>query len=148
MAEPHAPDAETREQLLDTLAELIARGGAGPLVLPPVEPGAAAFPEPWAPTRSGIALLLRRLMWHAGLELAIELEDRRPAAAPPTERKPATSVELHELRGGRAYFVLGFIGTDDVPGTLAHEVGIAYAALHRPDVPEPYRTAQPPAIAI
>ena len=148
MVEPSAPDADSREALLDELAALVARGGAAPLLARPVIPGPDAFPEPWAPTRPGVALLLRRLAWHAGLDREIELEDRRARGAPPTERMPATCVELFELRRHHAVFALGLIGRDDVPGTLAHEIGVAYAALHRPDEADPYRTAEPPAIAI
>jgi len=147
MAEPDLPDAETRERLLDVLAELVAKGGAGPLLLPPVEPGEAAFPDPWAPTRTGIAVLLRRLVWHTGLPYTAEIEDRL-AGPPPTERKPATRVELIEIRNRTGMFVLTYVGDDDVAGTLAHEIGVLHAALHRPDEEIPYRTAQAPVIAI
>lgn len=67
MAEPSEPNVEAREHLLGVLGEFVARGGAAPLLLPPVAPGEDAFPEPWAATRSGVALLLRRLAWHADL---------------------------------------------------------------------------------
>lgn len=148
MAEPDAPDTESREHLLDVLAEYVARAGASPLLLPPIEPGPATFPEPWAPTRPGVVLVLQRLLWHAGIDRDVELEDRRVAGAPPTERKPETRVELFELRGRQARFALGFVGNDDVAGTLAHEVGVAFAAAHRPDQADPYRTAEPTVIAI
>lgn len=129
------------------LADLIARGGPASFLLPPVVPGEAAFPDKWAPSKVGVQLLLRRLAWHAGLEHEIVIDDRR-AGAPPTERKPATRVELTEIRGKQACFALGFIGTDDVVGTLAHEVGTLYAVLHRPDDAEPYRSADPPVITV
>src|SRR4051812_18799701 len=121
MAEPTTPDAETREQLLGVLTELVARGDAEPFLLPPVAPGSKNFPEPWAATRAGVRLLLRRLAWHAGLDYEIEVDDGQAAAAPPTERKPATRVELVEIQGKRAVFELGFVGNDDIAGTLAHE---------------------------
>src|SRR5437763_4318149 len=145
--EPTDPDAETRAHLLDVLAGFVAKSGAAPLLLPPVAPGEEAFPEPWAPRKSGVALLLRRLAWHAGLDRAVELEDRL-AGAPPTERKPATTVELIEVRERSALFVLRFIGEDDVAGTLAHEIGIAWAVLHRPDGDDPYRTGKAPVISV
>ncbi|MGE5183523.1 MAG: zinc ribbon domain-containing protein [Acidobacteriota bacterium] len=149
MAEPAAPDAETREQLLGVVAEYVARAGAEPLLLAPVAPGPAAFPEPWAPTRAGIVLLLQRLAWHAGLDREIAIEDRRAGGPPPTERMPETRVELFELRGKTARFALGFIGRDDVAGTLAHEIGTAFAAAHRKDDgAAPYRSAEPPVISI
>jgi hypothetical protein len=147
MAEPSEPDVETREHLVDVLGEFVARAGAGPLLLPPVEPGEAAFPDPWDATRAGTALLLRRLAWHAGLDRAIEVEDRQVGARP-TERKPATRVVLVEVRRNAIVFALEFIGADDVAGTLAHEIGVAFAVLHPPDAADPYRTAEAPAIAV
>lgn len=148
MPEPSQPDRETREQLLGVLAELVAKGGAGPLLIAPVEPGAAAFPDPWAPTSAGVQLLLRRLLWHAGIERDVELDDDRMAKAPPTERKPATRVELTEVSKDKARFTLYFVGGDDIVGTLAHEIGTLYAALHRSERADPYRTAEPPSITI
>jgi hypothetical protein len=148
MPEPAQPDRETREQLLGVLAELVAKGGVRSLLLPPVQPGAAAFPEPWAPTAAGVQLLLRRLMWHAGIDRSVDLDDDRMAKAPPTERKPATRVELTEVDKDKACFTLYFVGDDDVVGTLAHEVGTLYAALHRSEQADPYRTAQPPSITV
>jgi hypothetical protein len=148
MGEPSQPDRETREQLLGVLAELVAKGGAGPLLLPPVAPGQDAFPEPWAPTAAGVQLVLRRLLWHAGLARAVEIEDHRAEKAPPTERKPATRVELTEVARDKARFTLYLVGEDDVAGTLAHEVGTAFAALHRSEKTDPYRTAEPPSITI
>jgi hypothetical protein len=147
MPEPSQPDREAREHLLGVLAELIAKGGAERFLMPPVAPGADAFPEPWAPTRAGIQLLLRRLMWHAGLDRGVDLDDELLAKAPPTERKPATRVEALDV-SAKARFALYFVGDDDVVGTLAHEVGTVFAALHRPDVADPYRTADPPMITI
>jgi hypothetical protein len=136
-----------REKLLDVLGELVARGGARSLLLPPIAPGDAAFPEPWAPTKVGVQHLLRRLAWHAGIDREITIDDQR-AGAPPTERKPATRVELVEVRGKQAHFTLGFVGSDDVVGTLAHEVGTLHALLHRPEAPEPYRSAEAPVLAV
>jgi hypothetical protein len=145
MAEPSEPDADARERLLDVLGEYVARAGAASLLLPPVEPSKAAFPDPWAATRAGVALLLRRLAWHAGLKREIEIEDRQ-AGAPPTERKPATRAPLVEVRRSAAVFALEFIGDDDVAGTLAHEIGVAFAVIHPPGGADPYRIAETSAI--
>src|SRR5881628_953404 len=109
MAEPSAPDAQTREHVLAVLGELVARGGDAPLLAPPVAPGADAFPEPWAPTRVGAELLLRRLAWHAGMTVTIDIDDRRAAAPPPTERRPATRVEVMTAAAARIELELGFI---------------------------------------
>ncbi|HTL35937.1 MAG TPA: hypothetical protein VL326_22560, partial [Kofleriaceae bacterium] len=65
MAEPATPDTETREHLLGVLSDFVARTGAAPLLAEPVAPGEKNFPDPWAPTRAGVQLLLRRLVWHA-----------------------------------------------------------------------------------
>ena len=137
--------------MLALLADLIARAGADRFARPPVAPGAAAFPDPWASTPTGVQVLLRRLAWHADLEACgvreVRLDDRR-AGKPVTERMPATRIEAAELRGGVATFVLGYIGADDVAGTAAHEVGALFAALHRPAQVDPYRSAAPPAIEV
>jgi hypothetical protein len=138
---------ESRERALAILGELVVRGGAAPFLLPPVIPGEEAFPDPWAPSKAGVQLLLRRLVWYAGIDVAIAIDDRR-AGAPPTERKPATRAELFELRGKQALFALGFVGTDDVVGALAHEVGTLWAVMHRPDDPDPYRSAEPPVLMV
>ncbi|HEY5945882.1 MAG TPA: zinc ribbon domain-containing protein [Kofleriaceae bacterium] len=147
MGEPSQPDRETREHALGVLAELIAKGGAERFLLPPVAPGAEGFPEPWAPTRAGVQLLLRRLMWHATIDRGVEVDDELLAQAPPTERKPATRIEAVDIRA-KARFTLYFVGDDDVVGTLAHEVGTAFAALYRSDKTDPYRTAEPPTITV
>jgi hypothetical protein len=145
---PSTPDLARREHLLAVLGELIARGGVQPFLLPPVKPGAAAFPEPWKPTVGGVQALLRRLAWYAGLEeRAIAITDER-LGAPPTEKKPQTRVEATEVRPKEIAFTLVYVGEDDVVGTLAHEVGVAYAVLHRPDEADPYRTSEQPVIAI
>lgn len=141
MAEPTAPDRAERDHLLGVLAELIERGGAERFMATPVVPGTKMFPEPWAATESGVSLLLRRLAMHAALGRSIAIEDRR-AGAPPTERKPATRVELVAVSKTEAMFALGFIGTDDVVGTLAHEIGVAHAVMNRPDKAGPYRTQE------
>ena len=156
MPEPAVPDAQTREHLLDVLADLVADGGAERLLAAPIVPGVAAFPEPWAPTPEGVALLLRRLAWYAGLAREIVVDDLREAA-PPTERKPATRVELVELRAPQAaapsavpaaVFAIGYIGEDEIAGTLAHEIGVAHALASLRDADAPYRTADRPVVEV
>jgi hypothetical protein len=135
---PEAPDPKRRKHLLGMLAELIACGGADPLLAPPVVPGADAFPEPWRPTRAGATVLLRRLAWHAGQHRAIVVRDERRGALA-TERKPETHVELTEVRENELALTLSFLGEDDVAGTLAHEIGIAHAVVARSATKDPYR---------
>jgi hypothetical protein len=134
--------------LLRVLGELVARGGTASLMLPPVAPGDAAFPEPWAASAIGVQRLLRRLLWHAAIDRVFEIEDRRTGGAPPTERKPSTRVELVDVDHEHARFVLEYLGEDDIVGTIAHEVGTLYAVLHRPDGDDPYRTAKPPLLVV
>jgi hypothetical protein len=143
MSAPPSPDAASRERLLDMLAELVGSGGAGRFLAPPIEPGDRAFPDAWAPTTAGIKLVLRRLAMHADLAIDIEVHDQR-AGAPPTEQIPSTNVEFVEMRGEHATFAMHFIGQDDVAGTLAHEIGVAYAVQHRLSRDTLYRAAAPP----
>src|SRR3569832_2571811 len=138
MTEPAEPSLAVREALLETTAELSGRAGVERFMQQPVQPGAEMFPDLWARTRYGASVLARRLALHAGLDRAIEIEDRR-AGAPPTERKPATRIECIEVTRDAARFALGFLGTDDIVGTVAHEIGVAFALLHRSDKDGPNR---------
>ena len=146
MAVPSTPDASRREQLLSILAELVASGGGPALLGAPIEPAGGAFPDRWRPTRTGVTLLLRRLAWHAALDREVVVAGE-PMGAPPTERKPATRVELVRVSRRALVFELGFVGRDDVAGTLAHEIGVAHAALHRMDAAGPYRGVAPGDVA-
>ena len=142
-----AVSATRREELLAILGDLIARGGAARMLAAPVQPGAEAFPEPWRATRGGVRAVLRRLAWHAGNERAIVIADER-MGAPPTERKPETRVGLTTVRAKELCFRIEFVGEDDVAGTLAHELGVAHAAVNRPDTVDPYRSGEGPEIEI
>jgi len=144
---PSTPDPDRCAALLAVLGDLIARGGDAALLAPPIVPGEAAFPEPWRPTRGGVVALLRRLAWHAGNSRAVDVLDER-LGAPPTERKPATRVTLTAVRPKALAFRIEFLGTDDVAGTLAHELGVAHAMLHRPEVADPYRAAEPTVLEV
>ncbi|HEU0034093.1 MAG TPA: hypothetical protein VFQ53_25875 [Kofleriaceae bacterium] len=148
--EPAKPTQDRRDELVRELAELIARGAATTSFLqPPVMPGRHAFPEPWKRTRGGVMALLRRLAWYAGFDdRAIVIQDERMGAAPPTERKPETRVVLTMVQPKQLQFTLSFVGEDNVAGTLAHELGVAHAALHRHERGDPYRIAELPTIAI
>jgi len=144
---PSTPDPDRCAALLAVLGDLIARGGHAALLAPPIVPGEAAFPEPWRPTRGGVVALLRRLAWHAGNSRAVDVLDER-LGAPPTERKPATRVPVTAVRPKALTFRIEFLGTDDVAGTLAHELGVAHAMLHRPEVADPYRAAEPSVLEV
>jgi hypothetical protein len=142
VAEPEQPSPAARDALLATTAELIARAGVERFMMEPVQPGAQMFPDHWARTRYGVSVLARRLALHAGVDRAVEIEDRR-AGAPPTERKPATRIECIAVTASEARFALGFLGTDDVVGTIAHEIGVAFAVQHRHEKEGPYRSQEP-----
>jgi hypothetical protein len=144
---PESPSPQRREALLAELATLIARDGAAPFLAPPVEPNEASFPEPWKPTSSGVTALLRRLAWHAGQARGIVIMDQRRGALA-TERKAKSQIDLTEVRSRELAFTLLFVGEDDVTGALAHELGVAHAALSRADAPEPYRTNVPAALTV
>lgn len=144
---PPVPTRTRCEQLLDELAYFVARGGAGALLAPPVIPGQAAFPERWRPTRAGVTALLRRLAWHAQQDRDVFVEDAR-LGAPPTERRPSTRVGLLSIDKATLHFRCEFLGADDIAGTLAHELGVAHAALHRRETVEPYRVAERTTIEI
>jgi hypothetical protein len=137
---PSRPDAETRDHLVSELAALVAAGGPGPLLAAPVAPTAAGFPERWRATPTGVSLLLRRLAWHARLDVAITVADHR-VPAPPTERRPPTRVEVVRVRGDALELNLVHIGRDDIAGTLAHEIGVGYVLRVRDAERSPYRSA-------
>jgi len=76
------PTPENQPWLIAVLADLVRRGGPGPL-----RDGAILrarpedFPDPWSPDEVGVERLLRRLLAHAGLVetgLVVEVEDDAP----------------------------------------------------------------------
>jgi hypothetical protein len=138
---PDAPPAPRRaeiEVLLDDLAALIAAGGWERFARAPVAPGERSFPDPWQPTPAGVERLVQRLRWHAGVELAIAVEDRRDQAGP-RPRRAVTEAEVAAVDGDRATLALFAIGDDDVVGTLAHEVGVAWVTDGRRRGAPPFR---------
>lgn len=141
MAEPSTPSAERRDELIAMLGDLVARGGLVALLAPPVVHAPGSFPDGFRATRGGMVALLRRLAWHAWIERAVVVSDER-LGAPPTERKPETRIAVTTVRAKEIVFTLDLIGTDDVIGTAAHEIGVVHAALHRADPANPYREAQ------
>lgn len=128
------------------LGDLVARGGAGPFLAAPIEPGPDAFPEPWRPTRGGAIAVLRRLAWHVGNPRTIVVVDER-LGAPPTDRRPETRVGLQAVEAKALQFRIEYLGEDDIAGTLAHELGVAHAVVHRPSS-DPYREADAPRLDV
>lgn len=145
--EPASPPPARRAQLRSVLAELVAQAGAERFLAAPVVPDLAWFPEAVRRTRGGVVALLRRLAWHAGEDRTIEIVDER-LGAPPTERRPATRVVLTTVRPRELTVRLEYVGEDDVLGTLAHEIGVAFAVAHRPSVEGPYRHTESPVLEV
>jgi hypothetical protein len=138
---PTAPDAADREWLLDALADLVAARGAEPLLAPPVEPGPAAFPEPWRPTRAGVAVVARRCAAHAGLTgIAIDVIDARPHAV--VDARESTELDVDDVGLGHATLALERLGADDVAGTMAHAIGAVIAAMTRLGQDGPFRATE------
>jgi len=138
---PTAPDGADREWLLDALAELIERRGPAGFLAPPIAPGPAAFPEPWRPTRAGVAVVARRCAAHAGLDgVRIDVIDARPT--PRVEPKEATDLEVDEVGPDHATLSLHLLGADDVAGTTCHAIGVVIAATARLGADGPFRGTQ------
>ncbi|MGE3767751.1 MAG: hypothetical protein AB7L94_36180 [Kofleriaceae bacterium] len=89
---------------------------------------------------------MRRLAWYAGTPRAIVVDDER-LGAPPTDRRPETRVGLQAVEAKSLHFRIEFLGEDDIAGTLAHELGVAHAVIHRP-ASDPYRDADAPRIEV
>lgn len=145
--EPATPPPARRAHLRAALTEMVAQAGPERLLAPPVVPEPAWFPEPVRRTRGGVSALLRRLAWHAGEDRTVEIVDER-LGAPPTERRPASRVVLTTVRPRELTVRLEYIGEDDVLGTLAHEIGVAFAVTHRPSVEGPYRHTESPVLEV
>lgn len=118
--------AEEQEWLLDALAELVGRLGAGPwLERPVVLPDAASFPDTYDDSPTGVRTLLRRLAAHAGLELRVELfADPAPDAPWPLVfdeiREGAIEVTLFDLRP-----------KDELLGHAVHAIAHAFHDAHQ-----------------
>lgn len=145
--EPATPPPARRAHLRAALAEMVAQAGPERLLAPPVVPDRAWFPEEVRRTRGGVIALLRRLAWHAGEDRTVEVVDER-LGAPPTERRPATHVVLTTVRPREMTVRIDYVGEDDVLGTLAHEIGVAFAVTHRPSVEGPYRHTESPVLEV
>lgn len=128
------PLSHEQRELVTFVGGLIRRAGAERFTSAHlVRADERDFPGAWEPTRSAVHALLYRLLWHAHLDLEVELEDHRPGAAPTGKMLETSAIELVSAAGGRATFQIEALGNDDVAGLLAHQVGAAFLELLPPD---------------
>lgn len=122
------PPTGEQAHLLDTLASLIERGGAGHFLdAPVVRADERDFPERWTATAVALERVLLRLFWMAHVDLDVALDDRRIADTSGAMLR-RSEVEWIENVDGVAHFQIDEIGNDNVAGLLSHEVGRAFTA--------------------
>ncbi len=122
------PPGPARAELLDRLAVLIERGGAAHLLdALVVAADEQDFPGPWVPTWAACESLVLRMLWHAHVDLAVALEDKRPVGTSP-HRPRTTKLAWVANADHVATFELRALGRDDLTAIVAIEVGRAFSA--------------------
>ena len=118
------------EALLRELARLIRIVGAWRFARGPVV-GATAkdYPEGWDETRTQLARVIARTLWHAHVDADIVLADVRRPAARRHEHLRQTRLELVRADTGHLELAVSSIGNDYVAGIVAHEVARACIGL-------------------
>jgi hypothetical protein len=134
------PDEAARAELLDALGDLVARHGAEPLLLPPLTPTPACFPDRWQQDAQGVSALARRLLAYAGLpevepEVALwsDMSPQLRARSHLTMRPGAIAALLLGLDGDVARFAVEesqLADPESVVAAMAHEVAHAWRARH------------------
>jgi hypothetical protein len=123
------PLSAEQQRLVVQLAELIAAAGAWRFVYGPVVAASQRdYPDPWEPSRAGVARVLARTLWHAHLDVAATLEDLRGPQWNDRRHLKRTYLELVAASHGKLAFAVSAIGNDNVAGTVAHEVGRAFVS--------------------
>jgi hypothetical protein len=120
-----------RSELLHELAELIAARGYERFVSWPIlQPTPAFLPERWDASLAGAAVLLRRLMLYANIDLAAELVafNRHMSEAHPNAPAWFAGIENGQCRFGIDIAELS--EPQSLIACLSHEVAHAYRALH------------------
>lgn len=139
---PPAPSASECAWLLAELRALCEVAGTGRLLAPPATPSPDLFAT-WQPSPSGVTAVIATLCELADArDLGIEVHDERHLAVS-TDRMRVTEVELTTAAGARPRLALLSIGTDDVAGTLAHDVGVAMVAAMPTVTGAPFRDHGP-----
>ena len=122
---PSWPLSDEDRLSLERFGELLEQYGTERfLVSPLVRADVHDFPDRWAPTIDHTRALIARLFELAGTPCALEVEPGEGFSA-----GRETWLELVEAGPGRARFVIGSLGLDDVPGAASHEVGRAILAM-------------------
>jgi hypothetical protein len=120
-----------RVELLHELAELIAiRGHERFVAWPIVQPAAAFLPDRWEPTLAGVAILLRRLMLYANVDLPAELVAFNRESS---EHHPDAPAWFAGIENGVCRFGIDIHEISDpqrLIACLCHEIAHAYRALH------------------
>jgi hypothetical protein len=122
------PPVPEHGALLDQLAQLIELGGAAHFLdAPVVAADDRAFPDPWRPTWASCESLLLRLLWHAHVDLDVDVDDHRLDHDRLLEQLPTVVVWTGNI-AGRARFQVRSLGADAPDGLLAVQIGRAFAA--------------------
>jgi hypothetical protein len=134
------PLAPAQQKLVAELAQLIEAGGAWRFMRGPVVAASKRdYPDAWEPTRTAVARVIARTLWHAHMEVAASLEDLRGPQWEDRKRLKRTYLELVSASHGKLAFAVSAIGNDNVAGTVAHEVGRAFVSQLGAGLP--FRTA-------
>jgi hypothetical protein len=142
--DPSWPPSTDEAALLTRLASVLERAGPSRLLdAPIVAADARAFPDPWWPTVAALEQLLRRLLWHAHVDLDVALEDLRHPYAGPAAK---SVVDWRGTVDGVAQFRVTALGNDDIAGLLTHQLGCAFAASL--DTGALYRDARRPEVTL
>lgn len=134
------PTQDEQDWLLERLARLIEKRGAGPLVTAPLlKPSPRFFPDPWRPGLEGARVLAKRLLVYAGMEdfdahveSFVDKAPHFPGAEGPQDSKHVAGC-FHGFNGRRCLFSLeasSLTDPEQLVGVLAHEVAHAYRAHH------------------
>jgi hypothetical protein len=136
---PHLPSTDEQQWISRHVTALIQSRGANPFLHAPIlEPTDEYFPEPWAPNRHGIELLLRRLLIYAGLpqlKPAVQLFEGRHGRPiiEGTHHWDDTPAWFVGLEGDTCRFELNasqIEAPDTLVGVLCHEVAHVWRRFH------------------
>jgi hypothetical protein len=122
--------------LLDALGAVVAVRGSEPLLRAPVEPSPEFFPDVWKPNLQGAEVVLRRLMFYAGLgdlDCRIDSGDGRTRsfvdAARGSHRTSGAAAWFWGIGDGAAWFGVDrktLKDAEHLVAAMGHEVAHAY----------------------
>jgi F0F1-type ATP synthase assembly protein I len=130
------PSQEEQDALLDALGAVVAVRGSEPLLRAPVEPSPEFFPDVWKPNLQGAEVVLRRLMFYAGLgdlDCRIDSGDGRTRsfvdAARGSHRTSGAAAWFWGIGDGAAWFGVDrktLKDAEHLVAAMGHEVAHAY----------------------